>query len=227
MKVVLSLGGSVLLGNSFEGLTTRISEFARAINEISKEHSVFVVVGGGRVAREYIETARNLGADETYSDYLGIGVTRLNAMLLAIALKNSPKIIPKDFAEAYELSLNHSVVVMGGTFPGHTTDATAALLAEFVKADLLLNATSVDGVYSADPKKVKDAKRFEKLSFEELVDIVSKGESKAGSSNVLDLLATKIIQRSRIKTIVFLGTPENLLKAIEGVSVGTVIDSGL
>lgn len=226
MKIVLSLGGSVLLGGGFEEMAERIKEFAEAINRLSEKHSVFVVVGGGKIAREYINVARTVGANETYSDYIGIEVTRVNAMLLNFALKNSPKIIPEDFRAAYELSLTHPIVVMGGTFPGHTTDATAALLAEFVKADLLLNATSVNGVYSADPKKDENAKRFEKLSFEELTEIVAKGETKAGSSNVIDLLAAKIIQRSRIKTIIFLGTPENILKAVKGdvTNIGTIVE---
>jgi uridylate kinase len=227
MKIVLSLGGSVLLGENFEPevVKDKILGFARVISEISRKHTLFVVVGGGKVSRDYIRIAREIGADETFGDYIGIAVTRLNAMLLSLAIESSPKLIPEDFRTAFELSLNHPVVVMGGTFPGHTTDATAALLAEFVKADLLLNATSVDGVYSADPKKFR-AERFERLSFDELVEIVSKGEAVAGSSNVLDLLAAKIIKRSGIKTIVFLGTPENILRAVEGdvSGIGTVID---
>jgi uridylate kinase len=169
--------------------------------------------------------ARKLGADETFCDYIGIEVTRINAMLLASALKNAPKKIPHDFREAYELSMNHAVVVMGGTFPGHTTDATAALLAEFVKADILLNATSVSGVYSSDPTKDPNAVRFEKLSAKELVSIVSAGDARAGSSNIVDLLAAKIIERCGIKTIVFLGEPENIERALKGdvVGIGTVI----
>jgi uridylate kinase len=228
MRIVLSLGGSVLIGEKFdvELLSKRVSEFGKVISKISQEHSLFVVVGGGKVSRDYIKVARALGADETYSDYLGIAVTRLNAMLLAIAVENSPKVIPEDFKSAFELSLVHPVIIMGGTFPGHTTDATAALLAEFVGADLLLNATSVDGVYSADPKRVKDAKRFDRLSFDELSEIVSKGEAVAGSSNVIDLLAAKIIQRSKIRTLIFLGTPENILRAVNGDvdEIGTVIE---
>jgi len=213
-------------GLSQKEVLERVLAFADSINRLSEKHTLFVVVGGGRIAREYIGVARELGADETYCDYMGIEITRLNAMLLALAVKNSPKIIPEDFKSALELSLNHAVVLMGGTFPGHTTDATAALLAEFVGADLLLNATSVDGVYSDDPKKSKDAKRFDKLSFEELIEIVSRGEVAAGSSNVIDLLASKIIQRSRIRTVIFLGTPENILRAAEGdvAGIGTIIE---
>ncbi len=218
MRLVISLGGSML---RFE----RIKEYAEVLEKLAEEHEVFVVVGGGRIAREYINTARSLGADETLCDYIGITVTRLNAMLLISALKSSPKRIPVDFIEAYELSKNHRIVVMGGTFPGHTTDATAALLAEFVKADMLLIATSVDGVYSRDPRVYRDAKKFERISASELVEIVSKSTAKAGSSVVVDLLAAKVIERSKIKTVIFLGEPENVLRVVRGERIGTVIEA--
>lgn len=180
------------------------------------------MVGGGKTAREYIKTARDLGADETYCDYIGIAVTRLNAMLLIAALKSSPKKVAEDFITAQELSENHRVVVMGGTFPGHTTDATAALLAEFVNADLFLNATSVDGVYSDDPKFSKDAVKYERLNPSQLVEIVSRSAMKAGANVVMDLLAAKVIERSGIRTVVFLGEPENIKKVIEGEDIGRI-----
>ena len=221
MKIVLSLGGSVFGMNA-----DRIRRFANVIEDVAKEHKMFVVVGGGRVAREYIGIARELGADDTFCDYIGIGATRLNAMLLISALKSAPRKIPEDFIQAYELSLNHNVVVMGGTFPGHTTDATSALLAEFINADLLLNATSVDGVYSEDPRVNPNAKRFERIKVCDLIEIVAKQEAKAGGSFVLDLLALKIIQRSKIKTVVFLGEPENISKVVKGdfEGIGTLIE---
>jgi len=223
MKVVLSLGGSMVM-QDFNA--ERIKAYAEAIEKIASKHTVFVVVGGGKIARNYITTARKLGADETLCDYMGIGVTRLNAMLLASAIKKAPKVIPEDFRQAYELSLSHPVVIMGGTFPGHTTDATAALLAEFVNADVLLNATSVNGVYSADPRKDPNAVRYDRIKAKELVKIASAGETKAGSSNVIDLLAAKVIERSGIKTVVFLGEPENIEKAIRGdvEEIGTVVE---
>ncbi len=223
MKVVLSLGGSMLM-QDFNA--ERVKHYAEKIESIAAKHRILVVVGGGRVARDYISTARSLGADETLCDYIGTGVTKLNAMLLISAIEQASRIIPDDFRQAYELSINHPVVVMGGTFPGHTTDATAALLAEFVRADVLLNATSVDGVYSADPKKDPNAMRYERITAKELISIVSAGESKAGSSNVIDLLAAKVIERSGIKTIIFLGEPENIEKALKGEvkGIGTVVE---
>lgn len=219
MKVVISLGGSILMSDFDTG---NIRRYAESIEKLSSKNKVFVIVGGGKVARNYIEVARKLGADETFCDYIGIEVTRLNALLLASVISKAPKKIPSDFREALELSMLHPIVVMGGTFPGHTTDATAALLSEFVNADILLIATSVDGVYSEDPLKKPEAIRYDKMSARELVEIASKGELKAGSKNVVDLLAAKVIERSGIKTVVFYGSPENLENALSE-SIGTVI----
>ncbi len=220
MKIVLSLGGSVFMR---ELKAKRVEKFARAIEEISTGNKVFVVVGGGRVARDYIRVAKELGADNTMCDYIGIEVTRLNALLLCSAIKDCPKSVPKDFREAYELSKVYDIVVMGGTFPGHTTDATSALLAEFVGADVILNATSVDGIYSEDPTKNPNARRFDVIKADELLDIILKLPAEAGSNFPLDPLSVKIIQRSGIKAVVFLGEPENIVRVVKGEGIGTVV----
>ena len=91
---------------------------------------------------------------------------------------------------------------MGGLIPGQTTDAVSAVLAEYVGADLLINATSVDGVYTSDPNIDKNAKKLTSMTPSELVEIVMKIDMAAGSNSPLDPLAAKIIQRCGIKTIV-------------------------
>ncbi|MCX8172727.1 MAG: UMP kinase [Archaeoglobaceae archaeon] len=219
MRIVLSLGGSV-----FEGESEKIRNFARILDNVSDKHELFVVVGGGKMARDVIRRARELGASETICDYLGIAVTRINALLLACAMKNSAKKIPENFIEAEELSKIYKAVIMGGTFPGHTTDATSALLAEFVKADILLNATSVDGIYSEDPRKNPNAKKLDKISPKELVNLIANLSMEAGANVVIDLLSAKIIERSKIRTIVFKGEPENILRVVMGEKIGTVIE---
>ena len=213
--IVLALGGSVLFGDY------EIKQFADVLNEY--QGRLAIVVGGGKMARYYINLAREMGGDETTCDMIGIEVTSINARVLSTALQDCSPVIPKDFEEAYLLLKNHKKVVMGGTFPGHTTDATAALLAEYLKAKRLLIATAVEGVYDKDPKVFRDAVKFDEISYDRLVEIVSKVEAKAGGSSVIDLLAAKIIQRSQIETLVFKGTPENLRKALKGEKVGTLI----
>jgi uridylate kinase len=108
--------------------------------------------------------------------------------------------------------------------PGCSTDYDAALFAKAIKADLLINATNVKGVYSSDPKKNPRAKRFKKLSYEEFERIISGLEQTPGEYRLFDLKAAKLIKKARIKTLIIDGrNPKNILKAVEGKVVGTII----
>jgi uridylate kinase len=222
MTIVLSIGGSVL-AKDFD--YERIGRYAAVIREIAREQKVFVVTGGGKVARDYINVARRLGANEVSCDFIGIEVTRLNASLLIAALGNHayPE-VPTNYREAETASSVSPVVVMGGVVPGQTTDAVSAILAEYVHADKLFIATSVDGVYTSDPKTDPQARKLSTLTPRELVSIAMTTGIKAGSNSPVDPLAAKIIERCGIHTIVFDGgNPENILKAIKGEHTGTEI----
>ncbi|MDR9431587.1 MAG: UMP kinase, partial [Natronomonas sp.] len=170
MRVIVSIGGSVLAPDLE---ADRVDAHAGVIDGLVEEgHEVATVVGGGGVARRYIGTARELGATEYDLDSFGIDVTRLNARLLIAALDHAATPEPAESHEAARASLRRGeVAVMGGTTPGHTTDAVAALLAEMVDADLLVFATSVPGVFSADPNADPDAERYDRLTASELVDV--------------------------------------------------------
>ncbi len=222
MKIVVSVGGSVLARSLSPD---RFRGYASALNEISKKNSVFIVTGGGQAARDYIRVARELGADEATCDLIGIELTRLNARLLIAALGDDAYHEPPlNYKEAKNASLSGRIVVMGGVTPGQTTDAVSAVLAEYVGADLLLNATSIDGVYSSDPKKNRDAKKFDTLTPQQLIEIVMRTEMVAGANSPVDLLAAKIIERSNIRTIVLNGEdPQNIIDAVSGKYRGTVI----
>ena len=223
MRVVICIGGSVLA----PGLEAdRVEAHADTIDElVGAGHEVAAIVGGGSVARQYIGTARDLGATEYDLDTLGIDVTRLNARLLITALESSATPEPAKSHEEARASLRRNeVAVMGGTVPGHTTDAVAALLAEMVEADLLVYATSVPGVFSADPNENETAERYDELTASELVDVISTIETMAGSKAPVDLLATKIIERSNLRAVVLDGTePSRSADAVAGDADGTEV----
>lgn len=223
MKVVLSIGGSVLVPDLDAG---RVREYAAAISDLAEDHEVGVVVGGGAVAREYIATARELGANEIELDRLGIATTRLNARLLIAALGDrAAKTPPRGYADAVEAMRGGEIPVMGGTHPAHTTDAVSAALAEDAGADLLVYATSVAGVYSDDPAEHPGAERYRELAARDLVGVIADLEMAAGANAPVDLLAAKIIQRAGLSAIVMDGgDPGAVVRAVrEGEFEGTRI----
>ncbi|MEE6209592.1 UMP kinase [Salarchaeum sp. III] len=213
MRVVVSIGGSVLAPDLAH---ERIRAHAAAVERLVEEEcSVGVVVGGGGIAREYIDTARNLGANEIELDDIGISVTRLNARLLISALEDAAPSPAEDYETAGEAMRRGDVAVMGGVTAGQTTDAVGAALAEYTDADLLVYATSVPGVFSADPNEDSSAQRFDSMTASELVDVIGNIEMSAGSSAPVDILAAKLIERSRMRVVVLDGTdPENIVDAV-------------
>lgn len=227
MKVVISVGGSILVPEDID--IAYIKDFAELANELSTKYKIAIVTGGGRTARKYIEPARDFGASEIFCDMIGISATRLNARLLSAAIgKNANLEPPRDFMPALKALDFGKIVVMGGTHPGHSTDAVSALLAEYIGADLLINASDVDGIYDKDPDKHKDAKRYDRIPIDKLVDMVKSYSAGAGKYELVDILAAKIIQRSKTRTIFVNGRDlKNLKNAIEGKKfTGTVVDNG-
>jgi uridylate kinase len=227
MKIVISVGGSVLVPDEVD--LSYAKYLGELVNALSVKHQVALVTGGGRLARKYIEAARKFGASEIYCDLIGIKATRLNASLLAAIIGKKALVEPPtDFKEAAEALSFGKIVVMGGTHPAHSTDAVAALLAEYIQAGLLINASNVAGIFDKDPKKHKDAKMLKTIGIEELVEMVKSYPTGAGQYELVDILAAKIIQRSKIKTIFLNGRDlDNMRNAIEGKKfTGTIIESG-
>ncbi|HET6406122.1 MAG TPA: UMP kinase, partial [Candidatus Thermoplasmatota archaeon] len=112
----------------------------------------------------------------------------------------------------------YPIVVMGGTHPGHTTDAVTVMLGDRARCRRIVIATNVDGVYTADPKRDASAKRLERLTGEELVRICSGGDGRAGGTGVVDALGAKMIARSGIEAAVVDGRD---LKALEAALMGS------
>ncbi len=214
--VVVSLGGSVLAPGQPDAAFVR--KLAAELQSIAKTHRLFVVTGGGGIARAYIEAGRALGAPEVFLDRLGIKVTRLNARILMAALGAvDADEMPHTIEEAATVGKAGNLVVMGGTTPGHTTDAVAAELARAVGATRVVNATSVDGVYTADPAKDPAAKRLDRLTHKELIKLVGEGHTKAGPSIVFDPRAARIVAEAGITVAVVNGRDiEALRNAILG-----------
>jgi uridylate kinase len=224
MRIVIRLGGSVV---ATPVNTQLISEYAKILKMLKAEgHTLAVVLGGGALAREFIKIAEELGLAEKDQDDLAISVSRLYAQLFAKMLgKASCEKIPTSVEEAIKCLEKGRIAVLGGLKPGMTTDTVAALVAEHVKADMLVKATDQEGVYTKDPRKHPDAVKLDKIKFEELPNFLTENRHKAGIHQILDPEAIKILKAKRIKVYVLNGfKPENLLLAVEGKPVGTLIE---
>ncbi|WP_455368954.1 UMP kinase [[Eubacterium] cellulosolvens] len=223
MKLVIKIGGHLFPS---ELNPARIDEFASILKGLQrKNHKIIVVTGGGVNARLYIRAARKLGSDESYCDDIGISFARLNAKLLISALgDDSYPRVAENTAELRTYNIYDKIIVMGGLQPGQSTNAVAAIAAEIVGADLLVNGTDVEGVYTDDPKIYQDAKKLDEVTIDQLLDIIVKSKSSAGGYKLLDPVAVKIIERSKIPTIILdLKDPKNLIRIIEGNKIGTRI----
>lgn len=215
MRLVITIGGSIILKDEAHH---QFQSYADVLRNVQEEHEIWVVVGGGVTARQYISMARSIGVSEAQCDDIGIEVTRLNARLLIMALDDAayPK-VPRNFIEAQQYAQTGKIVVMGGTEPAHSTDAVGAILAEFVGAQLLINLTAVEGLYDKDPKIHPDAQFFQEVTATEMLEILGSKEVKAGTYEFFDHTAIQIIKRSGINTIIANGKePKNLKKAIAG-----------
>jgi uridylate kinase len=201
-----------------------LKRYARMLSEISEKVQPVVVAGGGKLARDYISTARSLGSDEASLDILGIEVSRLNARLMIIALGDQAyPVVPEDLEQVSKAVTAGKIVVTGGLHPGQSTNATAALIAEKVKASKFLNATDVNGIYDSDPNKNENARLFNEITVRRCIDLLASEDSAAGGYDLMDIVALKVIERSKIPTVVLKSDPAVIKKAISHTDVGTRI----
>jgi len=224
MKIIIRVGGSVV---ATPVNTILIGKYAEILKELkAKGHEVVVIVGGGALAREFIKIAKELGLEEKDQDDLAISVSRLFAQLFAKTLGEiSCEKVPLSVEEAVKCLEGGKIAVLGGLKPGMTTDTVAALIAERINADMLIKATDQEGVYNKDPRKHPDAVKLDKLRFEDLPQVLAEKKHKAGIHQILDPEAVKVLKVKRIKVLVLNGyKPENILLAVEGKNVGTLIE---
>ncbi len=222
-SIVISIGGSIISGEKLNlELMKKISKTLAIIDSYDK---FGIVVGGGKLARTYISDLREYNINDNILDEIGINATRINALAMTTFFDNVNSKIPTNINDAAELSHNYRYVIMGGTEPGHTTDTVSVLFAERIGAEILINATSVDGVYSSDPKKDKNAVKYDKLTYDEAIELSIKNSTGAGSNVFMDLTSLTIAKRSKIKIFVINGNYMDQYKNImyNGKCNGTVI----
>jgi uridylate kinase len=225
LRIVLSVGGSLL--NPGKPDFDFIKKLASLLRKLKGKHQFAVVCGGGVPAREQASHMRKLGGSEFLADETAILCTRMNALLLMASLGDDAyPSVAESFREAAGAMCSGKIVLMGGTIPGITTDTDAALLAEGIGAARIVNLSNVDGIYTADPRKDKNARKMSRMSFSQLVELASKyDQRKAGTHFIFDLIACKLISRSGIETHFIYG--KNLAEvqsAIEGKThSGTIV----
>ena len=224
MRIVIRIGGSVVANPINTDLMSKYVDIIKAVKQQGNE--VVVVVGGGALARQFIGLAKELNLNMTAQDEIAISCSRLFAQLFQKKLGeiacNKVAVTLDDAAQCLS---EDKVVVMGGLKPGITTDTVAALVAERVEADLLVKGTDQDGVYNKDPRNHPNAIKLDRLSIEDLAKIFDGSVHKAGIHQIIDPEALKVLRRKKLKLVVVNGfKPENLLAAINGEAVGTVIN---
>jgi uridylate kinase len=204
--LVIKLSGSVF---NFKTTSKSLKEYAQVLLDIQTKVQPVVVSGGGIIARHYVNLARSLGSDESSLDEMGIEISRLNAMLLSAALGDSVyPVIPSNLEEISIACQSGKIIVSGGLHPGQSTNATAALICEKIKADRFLNATDVDGIYDSDPKKNAKAKMFKEITIKKCLGLLNNESTEAGNYDLMDIVAMKVIERSKIPTYVIKSDPK-------------------
>jgi len=233
-RVVLKLSGEALQGKRSHGIDHAVlNSIARQIKEIrSLNVDVAIVLGAGNIFRgqENVDS-RGLGMDRSVADYMGMLATVINGLALQDALEKismptrvMTAIEMERIAEPYirrravrHLEKGRIVIFVAGTGnPYFTTDTAAALRAMEINADAILKATKVDGVYSDDPFKVKEAKKFIRLKY---IDVLKK------RLKVMDATAISLCMDNKLPIVVFnLNKEGNIRRVILGEKIGTVVE---
>ena len=231
-RILLKLSGESLMGEKQFGIDNkRINSYARQIKEIKALGiEIAIVIGGGNIFRGV--QAEEGGMDRTHGDYMGMLATMINSMALQSALESNgvmtrlqSAIEMKEIAEPFvrrkavrHLEKGRVVIFGAGTGnPFFTTDSAASLRAIEINADVILKGTRVDGIYTADPEKDKNATKYDHITFD---SVYSKG------LNVMDLTAFTLCKENNLPIIVFnMDTSGNLLKLLKGEKIGTLVSN--
>jgi len=227
-RIILKLSGEFFKSADNCVDIDKAFELAKEIVKIRKQYQLGLVFGGGNIFRGLEASAR--GMDRSTADYMGMLATVINGMALQDALERKgaftrvqTAIAMEALAEPYirrrairHLEKGRIVILAGGTGnPYFTTDTTAALRAIELGAEVILKATKVDGIYSADPKKNKNAKRFTKLRY---IEVLKKG------LKVMDATAISLCMDNDLPIVVFdLMKHGNIRRVVTGENIGTTV----
>jgi len=230
-RILLKLSGESLMGSKQFGIDhVRLSEYAEQIKEIQEMGvQVAIVIGGGNIFRGI--QAEEGGMDRVHGDYMGMLATMINSMALQSALEKlgvetrlQSAIKMEQICEPYirrkavrHLEKQRVVIFGAGTGnPYFTTDTAATLRAIEIEANVVLKGTRVDGIYTADPEKDKNAKKYTNISFNEVYE---KG------LEVMDMTAFTLCNENKLPIIIFdMNKPGNLKKIMQGEQVGTLVE---
>ncbi|WP_298473743.1 UMP kinase [uncultured Maribacter sp.] len=230
-RILLKLSGEALMGEKQYGIDSeRLSEYAEEIKQVvAKGIEVAIVIGGGNIFRGLAGAAT--GMDRVQGDHMGMLATVINGLALQSALeikevqtRLQTAIKINEVAEPFirrkamrHLEKGRVVIFGGGTGnPYFTTDSAAVLRAIEIEADVILKGTRVDGIYTSDPEKDKNATKFDTISFKE---VLNKG------LKVMDTTAFTLSQENELPIVVFdMNKKGNLLKIVDGQNIGTVVN---
>lgn len=229
-RILLKLSGEALMGSQNYGIDSdRLNSYVEEIKEVVNAGiEVGLVIGGGNIFRG-MQGAKE-GFERVKGDYMGMLATVINGLAIQSACENAginanvfAAINMEPVAERFSkyrvlktmASGEVAIFTFGTGNPFFTTDTAAALRAVEIEADVLLKGTRVDGVYTADPEKVKDAKKFDEISFDEAY---SRG------LNIMDLTAFTLCKENNLPVVVFdMNKKGNLIDLISGKKIGTIV----
>lgn len=229
-RILLKLSGESLMGDKGQGIDPKMLDyFAAEVKKIlDRGVQVGIVIGGGNIYRGL--NAAEQGIDRVAGDQMGMLATVINAIALQNAFENNgmytrlmTAIEMQAIAEPYirRRAMRHlekGRIVIFGAGTGHpyfSTDTAAALRAVEIEADAVVKGTRVNGIYNSDPEKDKDAVRYEKITYK---DVLTKG------LRAMDLTAISLCQENSLPVVVFnMNEEDNLLKLVSGEDIGTKV----
>ena len=229
-RILLKLSGEALMGNKQYGIDpVQLENYSQEIKlAADKNIQIAIVIGGGNIFRGLQGASE--GMDRVQGDYMGMLATVINSMALQSAIEKKgintklySGITVDPIAESMsgrkaiqQLEEGKVVIISGGTGnPFFTTDTASVLRAVEINADVVLKGTRVDGVYTADPEKDKNATKYDKLTFD---------EAYSKNLKIMDLTAFTLCKENKIPIIVFdMNVKRNLIKVLEGKNIGTIV----